>query len=50
MKQMKQKPLRQLAKELGVSHSYLSQVKYGERPPSAKVVSGITRNGKQSDL
>jgi len=36
---MKQKSLRQLAKELGVSHSYLSQVKHGKRPASAKVVS-----------
>ena len=36
---MKQKSLRQLAKELGVSHSYLSQVKNGKRPASQKVVS-----------
>jgi transcriptional regulator with XRE-family HTH domain len=35
----KQKSLRQLAKELGVSHSYLSQVKHGKRPASDKVVS-----------
>ncbi|MFC1977174.1 multiprotein-bridging factor 1 family protein [Chloroflexota bacterium] len=34
---MKQKSLRQLAKELGVSHSYLSQVKHGKRPASDKV-------------
>ena len=43
---MKQKSLRQLAKELGVSHSYLSQIKHGKRPPSEKVVSkmvSITR-------
>ena len=34
---MKQKSLRQLAKELGVSHSYLSQVQHGKRPASEKV-------------
>jgi transcriptional regulator with XRE-family HTH domain len=31
--------LRQLAKQLGVSTSYLSQVKNGKRPPSEKVLS-----------
>ena len=36
---MKSKSLRQLARELGVSHSYLSQVKHGKRPASSKVVS-----------
>ena len=37
---MKQKPsLRQLAKELGVSASYLSQVMNGKRPPSDKLLS-----------
>ena len=35
----KEKSLRQLAQELGVSHSYLSQIKHGKRPASAKVVS-----------
>ena len=35
----KKQSLRQLAKELDVSHSYLSQVKHGKRPPSSKVVS-----------
>ncbi len=34
-----EKSLRQLAKELGVSHSYLSQVRHGKRPASSKVVS-----------
>ena len=38
---MKQKSLRQLAKELGVSHSYLSQVKHGKRPAGQKVVSKV---------
>ena len=33
----KQKSLRQIARELGVSHSYLSQVKHGKRPASEKV-------------
>ena len=45
---MKQKSLRQLAKELGVSHSYLSQVRNGKRPASAKVVSKMVSNGKQN--
>ena len=39
---MKQKSLRQLARELGVSASYLSQVKNGKRPPSEKVLSKIS--------
>ena len=29
---MKPKSLRQVAKEIGVSHSYLSQVRHGKRP------------------
>ena len=45
----KQKSLRQLAKEIGVSESYLSQVKNGNRPPSQKVISKfnkvISKNG-----
>ena len=41
-----QKSLRQLAKELGVSHSYLSQVKNGKRPASDKVVSIFNQSGK----
>ncbi len=44
---MKQKSLRQLARELGVSHSYLSQVRYGKRPASDKLVSKMVSNGKQ---
>ena len=36
---MKSKSLRQSARELGVSASYLSQVKNGKRPPSAKLLS-----------
>ena len=40
---MKQKSLRQLAKELGVSYSYLSQVKHGKCPASRKMVN----TGKQ---
>ena len=38
---MKQKSLRQLARELGVSASYLSQVKNGKRPASQKVLSSV---------
>ena len=38
---MKQQSLRQLAKELGVSHFYLSQVRHGKRPTSDKVVSKV---------
>ena len=45
---MKQKSLRQSAKELGVSHSYLSQVKNGKRPASDKVVSTLCQGGKQN--
>ena len=48
MKQ-KQKSLRQLAKELGVSASYLSQVKNGKRPASQKVLSKVLSNNGQSD-
>jgi hypothetical protein len=36
---VKQKCLRQLARELEPSHSYPSQVKHGKRPASARVVS-----------
>lgn len=34
-----------MAKELGVSHSYLSQVKHGKRPASKKVVSKMVSKG-----
>ncbi len=37
MVRKEQKSLRQLAKELGVSASYLSQVSHGKRPPSEKL-------------
>ena len=33
--------LRQLARQLGVSASYLSQVKSGKRPPSQKLLSNV---------
>ena len=36
---MKATSLREISKELWVSHSYLSQVKSGKRPTSHKVVS-----------
>ena len=35
---MEEKSLRQLARELGVSASYLSQVKNGKKKPSARVL------------
>ena len=41
---MKHKSLRQLARELGVSASYLSQVKNGKRPASQKVLSSLDGN------
>ena len=44
---MRHVSLRQLGRELGVSHSYLSQVRHGKRPPSQKVVSKMVSNGKQ---
>ena len=47
---MRQESLRQLARELGVSHSYLSQIRHGNRPASAKVVSKIRKIGKQNPL
>jgi len=40
----KEKSLRQLARELGVSVSYLSQIKNGRRPASQKVLSIIKQN------
>jgi transcriptional regulator with XRE-family HTH domain len=41
----KQRSLRQQARELGVSHSYLSQVLHGKRPPSDRVA--LALSGKQ---
>jgi len=38
---MKQKSLRQLAQEIGVSPAYLSQVMTGKRPASKKVLSKL---------
>ena len=48
----KQKSLRQLARELGVSHSYLSQVKHGKCRASQEVVSKMVSSGllKGDDL
>ena len=45
---MKRQSLRQLAGELGVSASYLSQVKHGKRPASKKVLSKIKASVKQN--
>ena len=41
----KTKSLRQLASELGVSHSYLSQVLNGKRPASEKVAYRLAKAG-----
>ena len=38
---MRQKSLRQLARELGVSASYLSQVRHGKRPASERLLSKL---------
>ena len=44
--QTKGKPsLRQLAKELGVSHNYLSQIINGKRPASEKITSQLGKVG-----
>ena len=37
----KQKSLRQIASEIGVSESYLSQITHGKRPASHKVISSL---------
>ena len=42
---MKKKSLRQLAKELGVSHSYLSQVLNVKRPASEKIAYSLSKEG-----
>jgi len=41
---MRQKSLRQLARDLGLTVSYLSQVKNGKRPASEKVLSSVKQN------
>jgi transcriptional regulator with XRE-family HTH domain len=38
---MKQKSLRQVAKELGVSASYLSQIRHGKRPASENLLNTL---------
>ena len=45
MPRMEGKSLRALAKELGVSHSYLSQVINGKRPASEKVLTTLLTSG-----
>jgi len=42
---MKKKSLRAIAKELGVSHSYISQVIHGIRPASEKVLTTLLTSG-----
>jgi len=46
----KQKSLRQLAVELGVSHSYLSQVLHGKRPPSDRIAHALNGKHMVSDI
>jgi transcriptional regulator with XRE-family HTH domain len=50
MTKVKAKSLGRLAKDLGVSHSFLSQIKHGKRPISAGVVSEIRKIDKQRGL
>ena len=45
LSRMEKKSLRALAKELGVSHSYLSQVINGKRPASEKVLTTLLTSG-----
>ena len=42
---MENKSLRAIAKELGVSHSYLSQVINGKRPASERVLTTLLTSG-----
>ena len=42
---MESKSLRQLARELDVSHSYLSQVLNGKRPASEKIAYRLSKEG-----
>ena len=51
----KQKSLRQLAREVGVSVSYLSQVKNGKRPASGNLINNlhnlsVKQSVKQHDI
>ena len=46
---MEKKSLRAIAKELGVSHSYLSQVIHGIRPASEKVLTTLLTSGLLKD-
>ena len=49
MEEMKEKSLRQMARESGVSESYLSQIMNGKRPASAKVISKMRQIDKQKN-
>jgi transcriptional regulator with XRE-family HTH domain len=44
----KEKSLRQVAKELGVSASYLSQIRHGKRPASEKMLNTLLFKDVQS--
>ena len=47
---MAQKSIRQLAREIGVSASYLSQIRHGKRPASRRVLSNIKQKVKQNAI
>jgi transcriptional regulator with XRE-family HTH domain len=46
----RRKSLRQLAKELGVSASYISQVTHGKRPASGKLLRKVLSNSERGVL
>ena len=47
---MKEKSLRQLARELGVSASYLSQVKNGKKKASSKVLTKMLTSVNHNEV
>ncbi len=47
---MKEKSLRQLARELGVSASYLSQVKNGKKKPSGRVLTKLLTSVNHNEV
>ena len=47
---MKSKSLRAIAKELGVSPAYLSQVKNGKKKPSVKVLTKMLTSVNQNEF
>ena len=47
---MKEKSLRQLARDIGVSASYLSQVKNGKKKPSQKVLTKMLTSVNHNEV